>query len=62
MNFFLVILFVCTTDGCTFMQSKQKYFKEGECVVAANAATKQLKDNGYTVQATCIQITDRDMT
>jgi hypothetical protein len=61
MNFLIAVLFVCSSDQCTFMQGEKKHFDKPSCEQDVAQALADLRSSGLVAQGTCIALTTRDL-
>ena len=61
MIFFLSVLFLCSSDNCTFLKSDYKFFKQAECAEVTLAAVKSARAKGLIAEGTCLAVNTKDL-
>lgn len=61
MIFFLSVLFLCSSENCTFLKSDYKFFKQAECAEVTRIAVSAAKSKGLVAEGTCLVVNTKDL-
>ena len=61
MAIFLAVLFVCATEGCTFLSADTKFFKRSECQAQVVNAVQDARSRGLIAEGTCLKVELKDL-